>query len=35
MSGVILEGETLKDFRDVPGWINDAEHIYVEAATNL
>tara|TARA_R110001583_G_scaffold183994_1_gene342872 strand:+ start:91 stop:795 length:705 start_codon:yes stop_codon:yes gene_type:complete len=31
MSGVILEGETLKDFRDVPGWINDAEHIYVEA----
>ena len=31
MSGVILEGESLKDFRDVPGWINDAEHIYVEA----
>jgi predicted O-methyltransferase YrrM len=23
-----------KDYKDVPGWINDAEHIYVEAVDN-
>ena len=34
MSGVILKGETLNDFRDIPGWINDAEHIYIEAVDN-